>query len=234
VKKIIGLLVFVITLSSCQKAEEEGKAITATTSVENKTGSSSSSSNNFSLLVELPYEVIQSDETCEKPIVREFFAYQCPHCNKLEKYAAKWKANNLKKINFQAIPTHLGKQEMGPYLIVHHAADQLGLLNQAIPALFKRFHKENKNFSSQDQAINFLVSVGASKEDATKTVANQEAVTAAAGKDYKLLEKYKISSVPTIIVNNRYQITVTQAGGYEKVFEVVEQTLKLPSNCSEK
>jgi len=49
-----------------------------------------------------------------------------------------------------------------------------------------------------------------------------------------LLAKYKIAGVPTILVNHRYKFDVTKAGGYDKVFEVVDQTLAMPSNCSGK
>ncbi|MBV1908749.1 MAG: DsbA family protein [Kangiellaceae bacterium] len=182
----------------------------------------------------LPYDIIESDEACESPIVIEFFAYQCPHCSTLEKFAKKWKDKNAGKVEFRAVPTHLGNQQFGSFLIVHQAAKVLGVLDKATPKLFSRIHDDQKAFASEQEAVDFLIALGVSKEDAVKTLQDQENSKNAIDDDFRLLAKYKIAGVPTILVNHRYQFDVTKAGGYEKVFEVVDQTLALPSNCGAK
>ena len=94
-----------------------------------------------------------------------------------------------------------------------------------------RIHDEKRGFTSQDDAIDLLVANGADREVAVATLANEETMKTALDANFKLLSKYKIAGVPTMLVNHKYQFDVTKAGGYEKVFEVVEETLKLPSNC---
>lgn len=193
-----------------------------------------SQSTDFSLLKDEPFTRIESDETCEAPVVMEFFAYQCPACYRLEAEAKKWKEANQGKVNFVAIPTNLGREEFGSFLIVHHASDLLGLLDKATPALFDRLHNQKKGFTSPDDAISFLVSLGANQEEAKMAIESDEKIKTAIDESFRLLSKYKITGVPTIIVNHKYQFNVTKAGGYDKVFEVVNQTLKLDSNCSVK
>ncbi|MFT6732768.1 MAG: thiol:disulfide interchange protein DsbA [Polaribacter sp.] len=188
----------------------------------------------FSLLKDEPFIRIESDESCEAPVVMEFFAYQCPHCYTLETEAKKWKDSNKGKVSFVAIPTHLGKEEFGSFLIVHHAANFLGLLDKATPALFDRIHNQKKGFTSPDDAIAFLVSLGAKQEEAKTAIESDEKIKVAIDESFRLLSKYKIAAVPTIIVNHKYQFDITKAGGYDKVFAVVEQTLKLDSDCSSK
>ncbi len=182
----------------------------------------------------LPYEVIDSDEACEQPIVIEFFAYQCPHCYKLEKHVQEWKAKNAGKVKFVAIPTHLGNQQFGAFLIVHQAANVLGILDKAMPKMFSRLHEEQKGFSSEDEAAEFLASLGVSKEDALTALQDQENAKNVLDDNFRLLAKYKVAGVPTLLVNHKYKFDVTSAGGYEQVFEVVDQTLALPSNCGNK
>lgn len=241
--RIISIFVFILSLMACQQAEDDNKNPKETEKVEateEKTAPASkkptpeaqpAAEKDFSLLTELPYDTVESDEVCSAPVVIEFFAYQCPHCYTLEEHAGKWKKNNAGKIQFRSIPTDLGNKSFGSFLIVHHAAEKLGILESAIPALFERLHEQNKGFASVDDAVAFLVSLGASEQDAKQAVGDQEAVKKAVEEDFRLLAKYKISGVPTVLVNHRYKFNVTKAGGYDKVFEVVEQTLKLPSSC---
>jgi len=243
--KLFRLLFLALLLSACQPADETKKpeAIEKAPEPEAKTSSVQTHDHshehehpqtnkpNISPLLEQPYEIVESDETCTEPVVMKFFAYQCPHCYTLEKHTQTWKKENNGKVKFQAVPTHLGNQQFGPFILVHETAKTLGLLDKITPMLFKRLHEEEKLFSSQDEAIDFLVSAGANKESATVAIENEEAIKTAIDSNFRLLAKYKISGVPTILVNHRYKFNVTKAGGYDKVFEVVNQTLKLPSNC---
>lgn len=185
----------------------------------------------FSLLRDTAYDIVESDVTCEEPVVIEFFAYQCPHCYTLEKHAEEWRDKNNGKVKFVSVPTHLGRAEFGAFLLLHEAATVMGIIDKVRPALFKRIHDEKRGFSSQDDAIDLLVANGADREVAVATLANEEGMKTALENNFKLLSKYKIAGVPTMLVNHKYQFDVTKAGGYEKVFEVVEETLKLPSNC---
>ena len=188
----------------------------------------------FSLLREQPFNLIESDESCDVPVVMEFFAYQCPHCYTLESHAKKWKDANQGKVKFVAIPTHLGNEQFGSFLIVHYAAKILGLLDKATPALFARIHDEKRGFSSVEEATDFLVTLGADPEKAKTAIESDEQIKTSIDEGFRLLSKYKIAGVPTIIVNHKYQFDVTKAGGYDKVFEVVNQTLALESNCNSK
>ena len=235
--KILILSLFaLISISSCGQSPESNNK-TATNTKDAKVVQSKlieSKSTDFSLLRDEPFTRIESDEACEAPVVMEFFAYQCPHCYTLETEAKKWKDANKGKVKFVAIPTHLGREEFGAFLIVHHASNLLGLLDKATPALFDRIQNQKRGFTSPDDAIAFLVSLGAKQEEAKTAIESDEKIKTAIDESFRLLSKYKISGVPTIIVNHKYQFDVTKAGGYDKVFEVVDQTLRLDSNCSTK
>ena len=254
--KFISILALILSISACQQAtddkkitEENKESVVAQqpTSKESKVKPPAVAEHSHSHeetvavanpavspLIETPYEIVESDEACETPIVMEFFAYQCPHCFKLESHAQAWKTENAGKVAFKAVPTHLGHQEFGAFLIIHHAAENLGILSKATPALFKRLHEQKQGFSSQDEAVNFLATLGVSKEAAKTALEEEERLKTAIDEDFRLLAKYKISGVPTILVNHKYKFDVTRAGGYDKVFEVVKQTLAMPSNCSDK
>jgi len=179
------------------------------------------------------YQIVESQADCNEPVVMEFFAYQCPHCNNLEPAAEAWRAKNA-SVRFQGVPTDLGNPQMGSLLLVHHTAKILGVLEKTQHALFNRVHKEKKLFASPDEAVAFLVEQGADAEQARKTLDNKEAITRSIEADFELLKKYKITSVPQVLVNHRYMTNISAAGGHKEVFEVVDQTLKLESSCQVK
>jgi len=234
--KKIALLTLFLFVTACQpdKAETqttENKTSEANTNIQPKTDQEKPSPE-FSLTPKLPYEVLENDEACSQPEVMEFFAYQCPHCYKLEPFAEKWQQQKPDNVKFIAVPTHLGHKEFGSFLIVHQTAIGLNMLDKVVPKLFERIHKYKKGFSSQADAVNFLVSAGADENEALKEIQSGEKIKTAMDNNFKLLAQYKITGVPTVVVNKKYKFSVSQAGGYEKVFDMVEETLKLPSNCS--
>ncbi|TQV72180.1 thiol:disulfide interchange protein DsbA/DsbL [Aliikangiella marina] len=177
------------------------------------------------------YSEVEPQYACETPVVYEFFAYQCPHCYNLEPEAEKWKKANAGKVKFVSVPTHLGRDQFGSLLLVHHAAVKLGVLDGVQKALFDRIHIEKKLFASPDEAADFLATHGANKEQALTVLADQEAMTAAINKDFEMMAKYKITSVPRVIVNHRYMTDITAAGGTENVFKLVDELLAKEHNC---
>lgn len=180
------------------------------------------------------FKMVEPQEECSEPVVIEFYAYHCPHCKDLEPAAEAWRKKNAGKVKFISVPSDLGHQQMGSLLLVHHAAKILGVLEKTQHALFNRFHVEKKLFSSADEAAQFLADQGADLEKAKLVLADQEAMSKSINPDFELLNKYRIASVPQVLVNHQYITDITSAGGHKEVFETVDEMLKLQHNCKVK
>ncbi|MGX5172543.1 thiol:disulfide interchange protein DsbA/DsbL [Aliikangiella sp. IMCC44653] len=180
-----------------------------------------------------PYTQVEIEKACETPVVYEFFAYHCPHCYNLEPFAEEWRTKNEGKVKFVTVPTDLGHKQFASYLLVHHAADKLGILDKVRPALFERFHKEKKLFASAEEAAQFLADQGADKAKATETLAqeNLEPIGEAIKQDYLMMADYKITHVPQLLVNNKYLTDITRSGGQAETFENIDKLLAMPHNC---
>lgn len=182
-----------------------------------------------------PYRELENPQNCEQPVVVEFFAYQCPHCYNLEPEAEKWRAKNAGKVKFLSIPTHLGRQEFGSLLLVHHAANKMGVLDKVQHALFERVHKEQKLFESPDQAVDFLVKhASVDRTKALEIINDQKSMGDAIQADFSMMAHYKITHVPQIMVNHKYITDITSAGGKEQVFELVDDLLEKEHSCEPK
>jgi protein dithiol oxidoreductase (disulfide-forming) len=248
--KHLGILLFgILFLVACQQEDTETKS---TDKVEKNSPSSAASEINktedtsnespqaehhghshepANILPGAKYQIVEPQATCEKPVVIEFFAYHCPHCNDLEPAAAAWRKKNEGKVEFISVPTHLGHEQLGVMLLVHHAAKKLDVLENTQHALFKRFHEEKKLFASEEEVAQFLAAQGADLEKARIVLKDQAAISESIKPDFELLNKYKISSVPQVLVNHKYMTNITIAGGHKEVFEVVDDVLKLENSC---
>jgi len=177
------------------------------------------------------FEEVEVKDQCEQPTVIEFFAYQCPHCYKLEPEVKKFKDSLEGKVTFKTIPTHLGREQFGVFLLIHDVAERLGVLDQVKPKLFAMLHEQAKPFNSEDDVVQIFVDAGIEKEKAQAAMRDNEKVSQSINSNFQLMQKYKILSVPTVLVNYQYVTDVTKSGGYEGVFKTVNELLEKPADC---
>lgn len=183
---------------------------------------------------ETGYIEIEPQDSCDQPTVIEFFAYQCPHCYKLEEPLEKWKETLSEDVRFVSMPTDLGRKEFFPFVVIHHSADELGVLDKIKPQLFATIHENKIAFQDFEGVVKMFVEAGVDEQKARETLQNEQMLRNRLEQDYNLMLKYKITGVPAVLVNYQYQVSVSSAGGYDKVFEVVDKALKLPAKCSQK
>ena len=257
-KQLFAILALVLALAACQGEQESSKkpaeseqptketskpeapqpteANRATVKDEHSEGDGDSHSHEHvdAIPAGQTFSEVESQYACEAPVVYEFFAYQCPHCYTLEPEAEKWRAKNAGKVKFVSVPTHLGRDQFGSLLLVHHAADKLGVLEGVQKALFNRIHNEKKLFATPDEAADFLTEHGANREKALEALNDRVAMGETINKDFEMMSKYKITSVPRVIVNHRYMTDITAAGGTENVFKVVDELLAKEHSCKPK
>ncbi|NVJ61784.1 MAG: thiol:disulfide interchange protein DsbA/DsbL [Gammaproteobacteria bacterium] len=175
-----------------------------------------------------PYKEVEPKDSCVKPTVIEFFAYQCPHCYKVESYAAEWKKNNADKVDFITVPTELGREEYVPFVLSHHAAKKLGVLDKVKPILFAVIHEKKKI----ETFFDVFEEAGVSREDAEAAMKDFESLRTAMESNYQLMMRYKVTGVPSFLVNYQYMTDISMAGGYDKVMPTVDEMLKQPNSCS--
>jgi thiol:disulfide interchange protein DsbA len=245
-KPLIIILLASLTLIGCQQDDADKNPSNSTTSNPtatqgdaNDTQPASSESQHdheahSEQATETGYIEIEPQDSCDQPTVIEFFAYQCPHCYQLEKHAEKWKAAQKQNptARFIAIPSTLGREEFIPLIIIHHTAEKTGVLDKIQPKMFAMLHEQKGGFKNLDELVKIFVDAGANEQQVRETLQNEAYLKGKFEADYETMKKYKITGVPTLLVNYQYQINVASAGGYDKVFEVVDKALALPAKCA--
>ncbi len=153
-----------------------------------------------------------------EPTVVEVFSYGCPVCFRMEANIGEWKKVKPNNIKFIRIP-HYGVHDEGEWLIkMFYAAEVLGLADKIHTPLFEALHVQKKHIHNENEAVAFLVQFGHS-DKVVREALNGFAVMEKVRVAKEFVHKFRISSVPTFIVNDKFM--TDGAMGRENLFNVI-------------
>ena len=153
--------------------------------------------------------------------VEEAFWYGCPHCFHLESIIKPWKEQLAADVDFQGVPAMFGRA-----WVVHaqlfHVADVLGVEKKVHDDIFKAIHVDRQRLLSRDEQRDFLVEkAGISAEDFDKAY-DSFAVKSRMKQGDQRIRAFQISGVPALIVQGKYVIDATSAGGQPQMLKVAD------------
>lgn len=160
------------------------------------------------------FEVIQDKKT-EKPEVREFFSFYCPHCFRFEPLlhdiAPKLShGKGIKKshVNFLRAASPEVQDALTRAMI---AGIKLNKVDKVTQSIFNYIHKSRANFGSEKDVLNLLQTAGLDRATFEKAM-NSFTVKSEAKRmlalQNKLTNSGKLNSVPTIVVNGKYKVNM--------------------------
>ncbi len=162
----------------------------------------------------------QPTSTGDKIEVVELFWYGCPHCYELEPEVQAWLKNKPGDVELVRMPAVLG-QRWELLAQAYYTAELLGITDKIHPALFAAIHDKHMKIDDETALQAFFVDQGVSAEDFKKTF-NSFAVAVKMNNSRQMTRRYKITGVPTIIVNGKYSTGAKLAGSNQALFEVVD------------
>ncbi len=159
--------------------------------------------------------------------VVELFWYSCPHCYQMEPELEKWTANKPADIELVQIPAvfkdRSGKPNPAWALSAraYYALEALGKAKELHPKIFAAIHEQGRRLNSIDAFARFVASQGVDEQkfrDAMSSLAVQTKTREA----IDLTERYRITGVPSLIVNGRYRVLNKAISGYGEMFQIVD------------
>lgn len=151
--------------------------------------------------------------------VIEVFSYGCIHCANFQPLVDKWKKAMPAQAAFSYLPAFF-RADFALFGRGYYTAETLGIADKTHDAMFKAVFVDHKSFRSLDDLAQFYAGYGVKAEDFL-TTATSFAVETKAQRANTLVQRYGVDGTPTIVVNGKYRITGQSAGGYDKVFDVV-------------
>ena len=157
----------------------------------------------------------------------EFFWYGCSHCNDLQPYMNEWIEKD-RGTSVIRIPAVFNAQwEVGARLF--YALHETGLFSEEIhAAIFNAVHKEKTLDIGKVSGIQaFLVSQKFGFTEVNKVIgvmtSDRTNKRIAAAKS--AANEYKLIGTPTLVVENKYLVSATEAGSTAKVVEATKKVM---------
>lgn len=166
--------------------------------------------------------------------VTEAFSYGCPACNQFAPIADQLKASLPATAQMVYLPASFNPAEDWPmFQRAYFAAQALGLVDRTHNAMFDAVWKTGelsildaskqrlkKPLPTIEDAAKFYERVGGVKADTFLAAAKSFGVEASMRRADMLMAAYKVPSTPTIVVNGRYRLDGSSAGGYSQLIEL--------------
>jgi thiol:disulfide interchange protein DsbA len=162
----------------------------------------------------------QPTDSADKVEVVEFFWYGCGHCYKLEPALANWTKTLPKDVTFKRIPA-IPNDAWGQTAVIYYTLEAMGLLDKYHQKVFDAMHLDNVILSNRKVRDEWLAKQGIDVTEFNK-VEKSFSVQAKMARAKQLTAAYKVSGVPSLIVNGKYMTSNELAGGPERVVQVTD------------
>lgn len=148
--------------------------------------------------------------------VVEVFWYGCPHCYRFEPHMKKWLKNKPANISFIRIPA-----QFRPLWALHakafYVAQLLKVEHKIHEPFFEAIHKHNQKLDSQKKIREFFKKHGVTEKQFDEAF-DSYSVKNRLKQARVLVEKYRISGVPTLIINGKYRASTSNVDGNDAKF----------------
>ncbi|GLR12969.1 thiol:disulfide interchange protein DsbA/DsbL [Chitinimonas viridis] len=169
--------------------------------------------------------VAQPVATPGKIEVIEFFWFGCPHCSALEPAVAAWEKSLPPDVVLRR--EHVmwdGRSDMEGHTKLFVTLRTMGLLAQHQRAVFDAIHGGRVELRDEKTLFEWVAKRGINRaqfEAAYKSFG----IGSQIGRAKQMTRDYRVNGVPTFIVNGKYSTSVSQAGGEQQLFAILNKLI---------
>ncbi len=155
--------------------------------------------------------------------VAEVFWYGCPHCFNFDPIVTNWEENLPDGVNFVRLPV-MWNPTNEIHARMFYTIEALGKLDELHAEIFREMHL-NKNMLTTESAIMaFVGKHGISTEDFKKTF-RSFAVESKLKRAKNLTQRYRIQSVPLLVINGKYLTTGEGIKNFDEMLAVADELI---------
>jgi len=166
--------------------------------------------------------VVTSDPA--KVEVLELFWYGCPHCDSLDPALKAWVQKLPGDVNFVRMPVVFGRSwEM--HARMFWVAKNLGMLETIHEPLFNAIHREGQRLQRVDDVVAFFERYGVDPAIVKRELSGFATESALRLADARV-RAYGIQGVPALVVNGQFVTGVSQAGGEDQLFKLLNELIE--------
>jgi protein dithiol oxidoreductase (disulfide-forming) len=152
--------------------------------------------------------------------VVEVFWYGCGHCFALDPALESWRTKGKPGyVDFVRIPA-TWNDTTRMHARIYYTAELLGKLDDLHTPIFREINVKGNTLNTVDKITAFFRDHGVSTDDFQKAFSSFAVENRLQRADF-LNRRYRVESVPTIIVNGKYKTDISMAGGEEQLFGLI-------------
>jgi thiol:disulfide interchange protein DsbA len=160
--------------------------------------------------------------------VLEFFWYACPHCYSLEPTVAAWLKSKPAYVSFSRVPV-LWNEGHRSLARLFYTLDSMGKLNDVHSEIFKEIQVNGDPLTGPDPnnaaaaervQLSFIKRLGIPEADFEKEYHGFNVETAMQRAD-QLVQRYRVTAVPTFVVNGKYITDVNMSGSPDRLMSLL-------------
>ena len=175
------------------------------------------------------YEVLPvSVETrdASKVEVVEVFSYACVHCFNFDPMIESWKSRQDEGVDFFRVPA-VFSADWELLAQSFYAAESLGVTDQVHMPMFEGIHVKNQDLRRVPLLVDLFAASAGVSEDDFNTAYNSFSVRSRVQQAKAKGRAYRVTGVPSLVVNGKYLIDGRMAGSNTKMLEVVDYLVNL-------
>jgi thiol:disulfide interchange protein DsbA len=153
----------------------------------------------------------QAMQTTAKNEVVEVFWYRCGHCFEFDPAIEQWSKNLPKDVSFRRVPVMWDESRV-PDAKLYYTLETMDLLERLHSKVFSAIHVDKLMVQSQEKLLDWVAAQGIDRK-AFADVYNSFSTMTKVNKARELTKGYGVTGVPALVVNGKYLITNTSAGG---------------------
>jgi len=155
--------------------------------------------------------------------VAEVFWYGCTHCFNFDPIVNNWAKNLPAGVKFIRLPV-MWNSTNAIHARLYYTLEALDKLDDLHHAIFTEMHVNNKTLTNEAEIINFIGQHGVSTEDFKKTF-NSFAVESKLKRAKNLTQRYRIQSVPLLVINGTYLTTGDGIKDFDDMLAVADELI---------
>lgn len=160
--------------------------------------------------------------------VAEIFWYGCSHCYTFDPFLESWRSDLPNYVRFIRVPA-----VWNPLLQIHarafYTAEVLGKSEEMHTSFFREIHVNGNFLDSEAALASFFGQFGVSQEE-FQNAYDSFAIHAKLQRAAELSRRYRVSSVPMVVVNGKYTTSASEAGGYPTLIELIDELVAIETS----
>ncbi|MBT7332920.1 MAG: thiol:disulfide interchange protein DsbA/DsbL [Gammaproteobacteria bacterium] len=172
----------------------------------------------------LPVAVDTQDKNSVEVV--EVFSYLCVHCYNFDPMLESWRSRQASDVNFLRVPA-VFNNDWELLAQAFYTADSLDVLEQTHMPMFEGLHVNQEDLRRPDNLADLYAENAQITQDDFNFAYNSFSVRSRVQQAKAKSRAYRVTGVPSMIVNGKYRIDGPMAGSNAKMLEVVDYLVNL-------